>query len=113
MTVHDLHLDERFAPWAEWLIRQARGALVTSGYRTPRQQAKLWRRYRNGLHAFPVLPPGSSMHEKGLAVDLVADRGELGRLGAIWRKAGGIWGGEQDPIHFEAGPSMLRRSRST
>ena len=50
------------------------------------------------------------MHEKGLAVDMIADAAELRRLGAIWQRAGGVWGGAQDPIHFEAGPSMLRRS---
>jgi len=75
-------------------------------------QRKLYRRFLNGVHPFPVLPPGRSQHEKGLAVDLWAEPEELARLGAIWRKAGGVWGGSQDPIHFEAGPSMLGRGRS-
>lgn len=103
-------LDERFAPWAAWLIAQAQGALLTSGYRTPRHQQRLYRRFLNGVHPFPVLPPGRSMHEKGLAIDLWADPQELSRLGAIWRKAGGVWGGADDPIHFEAGRTMLSRA---
>lgn len=101
-------LDPRFAPWALWLIAQAQGVFLTSGYRTPRHQTRLYRRFLNGQHPFPVLPPGRSKHEKGLAVDLWGDQAELARLGAIWRKAGGIWGGSQDPIHFEAGSAMLR-----
>jgi len=106
-----LGLDERFKPWAEWLLQQTDSAQVTSGYRSPKQQARLYRRFKNGMHAFPVAPPGRSMHEKGLAIDLWAEPEELRRLGAIWRKAGGIWGAAADPIHFEAGPAMLRRSR--
>ncbi len=104
-------LDERFAPWAEWLVQQANGLQLTRGYSTPTHQRKLYRRFLSGLHPFPVAPPGKSKHELGLAIDLWGDVEELRRLGAIWRKAGGIWGGESDPIHFEAGPAMLRRSR--
>lgn len=104
-------LDERFRPWAEWLLRQASGALVTSTWRSRTQQRRLYRRSLNGNRAFPAAPPGQSKHQEGLAIDLVAPAPELARLGAIWRKAGGIWGGSVDPIHFEAGPTMLNRSR--
>lgn len=76
-------------------------------------QRKLYRRFLNGTHPYPVLPPGQSLHEKGLAVDVWGDDRELARLGAIWRKAGGVWGGDSDPIHFEPGPVMMRRSRPT
>jgi len=95
-----------------WLLQQTASAQITSGFRSPTMQRKLYRRFLNGVHPFPVLPPGRSQHEKGLAVDLWAEPEELARLGAIWRKAGGVWGGSQDPIHFEAGPSMLGRGRS-
>jgi hypothetical protein len=97
----------------EWLLAQSHSALVTSGRRSSTLQRKLYRRFLNGVHPFPVLPPGRSKHEIGLAVDLWGPDEELARLGAIWRKAGGVWGGERDPIHFEPGPSMLRRSRPT
>jgi hypothetical protein len=75
-------------------------------------QRKLYRRFLNGVHPFPVLPPGRSMHEKGLAIDVWGPDEELSRLGAIWRKAGGVWGGQGDPIHFEAGRAMLSHRRS-
>lgn len=104
-------LDERFRPWAEWLVQQAIGAQVTGAYRSPTFQRKLYRRFLAGTHPYPVLPPGQSKHEVGLAIDLWGDTEELNRLGAIWQKAGGVWGGKSDPIHFEAGPAMLRRSR--
>jgi len=110
VTIHYLHLDPRFEPWAEWLLRQSRSAQVTGGYRRPVLQARLYRRFLAGTHPYPVLPPGRSMHEKGLAVDLIADDAELWRLGAIWRRAGGVWGAEGDPIHFEAGRTMLGRA---
>jgi len=71
-------------------------------------QRRLYRRWINGQHPYPVLPPGRSQHEKGLAVDIWAPDDELKRLGAIWQRAGGIWGGTRDPIHFEAGGHMLR-----
>jgi len=111
--VEALNLDPRFAPWAEWLISLSSSAQVTSGYRSPTMQRKLYRRWLAGTHPFPVLPPGRSQHEKGLAVDIWAEPSELARLGAIWRKAGGVWGSSQDPIHFEAGRTMLRVTRST
>lgn len=36
-----------------------------------------------------------------LAWDMIGDWGELARLGRIWTSWGGLYGGEQDPIHFE------------
>lgn len=89
-------------------MAQSASAQLTSAYRSPTMQRKLFRRFLNGQHPYPVLPPGRSQHEKGLAIDLWADPAELARLGAIWRKAGGVWGAAQDPIHFEAGRTMLR-----
>lgn len=104
-------LDPRFQPWAQWLLEQSHSVIVTGAYRSPSFQRKLYRRFLAGANPYPVLPPGQSMHEKGLAIDLWGDSDELRRLGRIWEKAGGVWGGEADPIHFEAGPAMLRRSR--
>src|SRR5438067_10285242 len=41
---------------------------ITSGYRSTAHQAELYRsRARN---PFPVAPPGTSMHERGLAIDV-------------------------------------------
>lgn len=86
-------------PYAEYLLRSARGARVTSVYRSYTDQLNLWNnRHRN---PFPVAPPGRSLHERGRAFDVVAPVQELRRLGAIWIRMGGRWS-ERDVIHFEA-----------
>lgn len=72
-------LHARLATAIERLIVATRGSVyVSSGYRSPLEQAKLWseavRRYGSPEAANDwVAPPGSSMHERGLAVDLAGD----------------------------------------
>jgi len=78
------------------------GARLTSAYRSRAEQTKLYRRFLAGQSSYPVAPPGYSKHEQGRAIDLVANEQTLRRLGAMWTRAGGRWGGERDPIHFEA-----------
>jgi hypothetical protein len=79
---------------------------VTSGYRSPDEQRRLW--LRRATNPFPVAAPGSSMHERGLAVDVpmsVAD--ELATVGPTvglcrpYPKA--------DPVHFELCDRRLPR----
>jgi Flp pilus assembly protein TadG len=61
------------------LIRAAAGSLrIVSGYRSTARQAELWEqalaRYGSAEAADDwVAPPGTSMHERGLAVDLAGD----------------------------------------
>lgn len=63
----------------ERLIDASRGRVrVISGYRSPERQAQLWAdavsRYGSAESADDwVAPPGRSMHERGLAVDLGGD----------------------------------------
>lgn len=71
---------------------------ISSGYRSPEHQRRLWEnRHRN---PYPVAPPGTSRHEKGLAVDIptwflptilpiAADAGLCRPLP------------QTDPVHFE------------
>src|SRR5437867_799628 len=40
---------------------------ITSGYRSPGEQAALWA--RRASNPYPVAEPGTSMHERGLAID--------------------------------------------
>jgi hypothetical protein len=92
-------------------MSQAHGMSITSVYRSRTLQARLYRRRQAGLHPYPVAPPGKSLHEQGLAWDMTGDPAELRRLGALWKRMGGRWGGDfRDPIHFEAGAAMLRRA---
>lgn len=109
-----------FRPFADALLRAARALdarfVFTSTYRSPQDQRRLYSRYIKGESPFPALPPGQSQHERGLAVDLArlgvdpADDEMLVDLGTAWREAGGVWGGEVDPVHFEAPKSWTGRS---
>lgn len=101
-----------FLRYALELLEQARtGYSITSVWRSPALQARLYRRFLAGLHPYPVAPPGRSKHEQGLAWDMTAPAGELRRLGLLWERMGGRWGGRfRDPIHFEAGPRMVTAS---
>lgn len=76
---------------------------VTSAKRSRAQQKALYANYLAGRSAYPVAPPGTSKHELGLAVDIVAkpDAAQIA-LGHWWQSVGGTWGGTyKDPIHFE------------
>lgn len=73
-------------------------ARVTSAYRSSKKQAQLYQRYLQGLQPYPVAPPGTSDHEKGLAIDVVSTNPpELVRL---LTSVGLFWAGESDPVHF-------------
>lgn len=89
------------SPYADWLVSRAPGVRVTSTYRSYSEQWRLWlTRYSN---PYPVAPPGSSFHERGRAFDLVGPAETLDRLGALWERMGGTWGGRiGDRIHFQA-----------
>ena len=71
---------------------------ITSGYRSSEAQAALYAG-RAG-NPYPVAPPGSSMHEKGLAIDVPADF--VPTLLPVAAKAGLCQPyPADDPIHFE------------
>lgn len=81
---------------------------ITSTYRSSADQARLYRAYLEGRSSYPVAPPGRSTHERGRAMDLVAE--DLPWLGEVWESWGGRWGGRfKDPIHFEVTDAMLGR----
>lgn len=71
---------------------------ITSGFRSPQKQRELWE--RRHTNPFPVAPPGSSMHERGLAVDVPSHF--VARLLTVADEAGLCQPVPQtDPIHFE------------
>lgn len=99
-------LDPRYQRKFQALVRLAHrldpSARVTSTRRSTAEQTRLYRRWLAGQSRFPVARPGTSKHERGLAIDLVAKPEVLRRLGAAWERAGGRWGGRfNDEIHFE------------
>jgi hypothetical protein len=70
---------------------------VVSGYRSREQQEALWE--RRGSNPYPVAAPGSSLHERGLAVDV--PRGFVGELLTVADEAGLCHPLPQsDPVHF-------------
>ena len=112
-------LNRRFAPMAKALLKWAKGLdgrfRFTSTFRSSTDQARLYNAWLRGDSPFPALPPGRSQHERGLAVDMarfgVPAEGDdlLREVGRAWREAGGVWGGEKDPVHFEAPKALTGR----
>lgn len=107
MSFGSLHAGLR--PWAGWLYETADwyrlGPRVVSTYRSWGEQQRLYDRYRQGLSEYPAAPPGQSLHNYGLAFDLVTTvPGGLDRLGPMWERVGGRWGGRfGDAPHFDVG----------
>lgn len=71
---------------------------VTSGFRSAADQRRLWA--GRDANRYPVAPPGTSMHERGLAVDVplaTADRlAAVSALTGLCRPYP-----HTDPVHFE------------
>jgi hypothetical protein len=99
-------LDPQLAGAIRRLIAASHGAVrLVSGYRSRIQQAALWKgalqRYGSPEAADNwVAPPGGSMHERGLAVDLGGDLQLATRIVAqqhlpLWRPLA------NEPWHFE------------
>lgn len=85
-------------PHAQALLGYFPRLRVTSVYRSRTQQLRLWNnRHRN---PYPVAPPGQSLHEYGLAWDMVGPPELLEEAGRIWNSWGGHWS-PADRIHFE------------
>jgi hypothetical protein len=71
---------------------------ITSGFRSTEEQAALYA--RRSENPYPVAPPGSSAHERGLAVDVPATF--VPRLLSVAGQAGLCQPyPDTDPIHFE------------
>jgi hypothetical protein len=71
---------------------------ITSGFRSTEQQAALYANRAD--NPYPVAAPGTSMHERGLAIDVPADF--VPRLLAVAPRAGLCHPYPvDDPIHFE------------
>jgi len=73
---------------------------VTSARRSRAEQRALYARYLRGESRFPVAPPGTSKHERGLAFDLVTEPDVNDQLGRIWNTWGGYWT-PSDRVHFQ------------
>lgn len=96
-------LEPWLAPYAKALVSYFPQLTVTSVYRSPTDQIRLWNnRARN---PYPVARPGTSWHEYRRAWDMVGPDDMLELAGRTWEAWGGTWGGRfhnSDPIHFQA-----------
>jgi hypothetical protein len=75
---------------------------ITSGWRSRATQTKLYNDYIRGASTYPVAKPGTSKHEKGLALDILSTNTTA--LVKLLTSVGLVWGGIKDPIHFQIGP---------
>lgn len=74
---------------------------ITSTIRTRSEQRRLYNRFLAGQAGYPVLPPGYSAHEYGLAFDMVVSPiSALADVGYTWQSWGGAWN-PGDAVHFE------------
>lgn len=71
---------------------------VTSVYRSRAQQAKLYADYVAGRSSLPANKPGYSLHERGMAIDLVST--DLKALVSFMEYLGFKWAGPKDYVHF-------------
>ena len=83
---------------------------ISSGWRSRAQQAALWARRRT--NPYPVARPGTSMHERGLAIDV--PRAFVARLRLVATAAGLCQPlPSTDPVHFELCRRTLVTSLAT
>lgn len=82
-----------------WAAQYGVWAEITSAYRSPAQQKKLYALYKQGLMPYPVARPGTSAHEKGLALDIATNNRAI--INKIMTYLGFSWGGFRDPVHYE------------
>lgn len=73
--------------------------MITSAVRSREHQRKLYEAYRAGLSPYVVAKPGTSKHERGLALDIWTDN--LRWLVDLMSALGLRWAGMKDPVHFE------------
>lgn len=75
--------------------------LISSGYRSPADQQRLWDMRAD--NPYPVARPGTSLHERGLAIDVQLS--QVGDLAVVAAQAGLCHPlPEADPVHFVVCP---------
>ena len=108
-SLRELH--PQLVPWARWIYALGKSydplLVVTSARRSSAKQARLYDKYQRGESLIPAAPPGTSLHEFGLAFDMARIGKDplndplLNWLGQVWTYYGGRHGGARDPVHFQ------------
>lgn len=112
MSTSLLLLDPALRPLARQLLDDVQelrlDCQVTSTFRSTAEQRSLYRDFLAGKRSLPVAPPGTSLHEYGLAFDLLCPTLDLQRaVGSVAPEYGLKWGGEADPVHFQLSDELL------
>ena len=104
-------LDYRFRPYADWILAVGKyydsRLVATSTRRSRAKQGRLYAAWKAGKSRIPAAPPGRSIHEHGLAIDIARIGVDpltdpfLAELGRLWTSYGGRHGGARDPVHFQ------------
>ena len=107
---------------AEYKQKTGKTVNVTSGLRSTSDQQVLWDKKQRGEIRYPVARPGTSLHEKGLAIDVdSSDASKMDSMG-ILSKYGLARPVQRDPVHIQlagtrmneaAGPTMQESARTT
>jgi D-alanyl-D-alanine carboxypeptidase-like protein len=104
MALSGIHpaLYVRMQCFSDYAQRQGLAFEVTSTYRSASKQRQLYADWEaRGFTGLPVAKPGCSLHQYGLAVDMVAYQPERSdELVGIAGECGLIWAGPSDPVHF-------------
>jgi len=107
MTAEQLLVQRGMEPWlapyAGWLldVLTANGIRysINSVFRSRAEQQALYNRYLQGINKYPVAKPGTSQHERGLAMDINSFPDVNAQLGSIWQRMGGRWSAA-DKVHY-------------
>ena len=90
---------------SEWLASLRDAGVqgrVTSTRRSTAEQTRLYERYLRGESLLPAAPPGSSLHELGIAIDIVFPGDEELAVAVDAAADFGLrWAGPGDPVHFD------------
>lgn len=78
--------------------KQGGNVSISSGVRSNAQQQELWNNRASNPN--PVAEPGTSLHERGLAADLVGDQKTMALLHQLAPQFG-LTGIAGDPVHFQ------------
>lgn len=87
----------------EYKALTGRPVTVTSGVRTKEEQAKLYRDAQSGRSSFPAAPPGNSLHESGMAIDVSRSDAEGMDRAGLLSKYGLSRPVPGDPVHIQGG----------
>ena len=85
----------------EFFQRTGKKVIVNSGKRSTERQAQLYDAYIHGRSPYPAARPGTSMHEKGLAVDIDVNQAAMMDQLGILRKYGLDRPVQGDPVHIQ------------